>query len=168
MTSKIPMTATHDASEHVITLAPEFAACLPDTDLPTDAPDDMYWAADDAPMPGIAYDPDGPCDPSLAAYLDDLTDHGITIVWPVGVAVASLAADGYTLAAVSIGHRPQPMGTINYYVERDDLPHVTVLCSPAETTAPQERLVQRHNYDTFISTMASIFEKYGADILRKH
>lgn len=50
-------------------------------------------------------------------------------------------------------------------VRRQDRHKITILYAPQEATDPQERQVQQLNYDTFICTMASIFEKYGTDIL---
>lgn len=165
MTHKIPMTATHDASEHVITLAPEFLTRLPDTDLPKlDATDDMYWTADDAPIPGIAYDPDGPCDPALEAFLDDITDHGITIVWPVGVAVASLAADGCDVLYFRFGDCLHHFASC-YYVEAGEAHHVTVMCSPRPAMEIKQRQAQQLDHDTFINTMAEMFKKYAEKVL---
>lgn len=168
MTHKIPVTDAQAASEHIIILAPEFAAYFADATLssPTsnDAPDDMYWAADDAPAPGIAYDPDGPCDPSLAAYLDDLTDHGITIVWPVGVAVASLAADGCDVLYFRFGcgyHRYEPY----YYIEAGEAQHVTVMCAPRPATEIKQRQVQQINHDTFVGVMAEMVKKYASKVV---
>lgn len=164
MTHKTPVTGAQDASEHVIILAPEFAACPPDIDLPNDATDDMYWTADDAPMPGIPYDPDGPCDPSLAAYLDDITDHGITIIWPVGVAVASLAADGCDVLYFRFGRSYQRFEPC-YYVEADEAQHVTVVCSPKPATEIKQRQVQQINHDTFVGVMAEMVKKYASKVV---
>lgn len=166
MTLKTPVTVPQAASEHVIILAPEFAACPPNIDLPTDAPDDMYWAADDAPMPGIPYDPDGPCDPSLAAYLDDITEHGITIVWPVGVAVASLAANDCDVLCFRFGdclHRFMPF----YYVEADEAQHVTVMCSPRPAMEIKQRQAQQINHDTFVGVMAEMIQKYASKVIEQ-
>lgn len=166
MTHKIPMTDAQATGEHVIILAPEFSTFFIGTDLPTDAPDDMYWAADDALAPGIAYDPDGPCDPSLAAYLDDITDHGITIIWPVGVAVASLAADDCDVLYFRFGcgyHRYEPY----YYIEAGEAQHVTVMCAPRPATDAKQRQVQQINHDTFINIMAEMMQKYATKAIEQ-
>lgn len=166
MTHKIPVTDAQATSEHVIILTPEFSTFFIGTDLPKlDATDDMYWAADDVPAPGIAYDPDGPCDPSLAAFLDGLTGHGITIVWPVGVAVASLAPDGCDVLYFRLGRSYQRFEPY-YYVEADEAQHVTVMCAPRPATEIKQRQAQQLNYDTFVGVMAEMVKKYASKVVK--
>ena len=79
-------------------------------------------------------------------------------LFPLGmIDIATLVPDGYDFRVVGPHRRSQ--------VRRQDRHKITILYAPQEATDPQERQVQQLNYDTFICTMASIFEKYGADIL---
>ena len=90
------------------------------------------------------------------------------VTWVIGIRLAdmfppgmieanTLVPDGYAYRVVGPHHGNQ--------VRRQDLHKITILCSPQKATGPQGQQVQRHNYDTFINVMASIFEKYGTDIL---
>lgn len=97
---------------------------------------------------------------------DNLTQPAVT--WVIGIRLADMFPPGVidiaTLTSADCDYRvvgPHDGGQ----VRRKDVHRITLLCSPKPATAPQERQVQQLNYETFISTMASIIKKYGADIL---
>lgn len=142
-------------------------ASVPDAGLELPAYDpDMHWTAHDGDVQdnGIYYDPDGPCNPSLDAYLDEINGHGLN--FPNAMEVLYFTPDGFDIFAFRIGGGPWQTD-LNCYVEQDKLRQVTVLCCPQKSTTPKEEQVQQMNYNTFISTMAELTKKYAGKIMEK-
>ena len=127
---------------------------------------DMHWTADNTGEPdnGIYYDPDGPCNPSLEAFLDELNAHGMS--FNNAVEVLYLTPHGCDIFSFKIGDGPWQTDT-NYYVKQDELHQVTVLCCPRKAANAKEQQIQRMNYNTFINTIAEITKKYASKTIEQ-
>ena len=91
-----------------------------------------------------------------------------TITYVIGIRLADMYPPTMIDAATLVpgGYDFRVVGPHNgSRVRRQDLHKITILYAPQEATDPQEKQVQQHNYNAFINMMASVFEKYGADIL---
>lgn len=90
------------------------------------------------------------------------------VTWIVGIRLADLFATGMidVVTLVPSGFDFRVVGPHRGgQVRRQDLHKITLLCSPKPATDPKQRQVQELNYDTFVSVMAEMIQKYAPKIM---